>query len=167
MRKGWKGLTVRNPRISSGRILYLQSIADRSLVLSPLNRIRPPQGDVEVADGGDQHGEEGEAVDARAEEEGGHEVALDQADDAVEGPERGEQGDQRDGPRRVPGAQRSEEGHAAGADEDHEAEELAAELAVGKDDQVRAEEDADHQEEDRPQAVGDGRTAAREADGRV
>ena len=92
---------------------------------------------------------------------------FEQADDAVERPERGQQGDQGDRPRRVLGAQRAEQGHAAGADEDHEAQELAAELAVAEDDQVGAEEDADHQEEDRPQAVGDGRSAADVADRRV
>src|SRR5271165_1462111 len=131
---------------------------------SSLDRVRPPQRDVEVADGWNQHGHEREAVDPGAEEEGGQEIAVDEADDAVKRPERSQQRDQGDGPRRVSGAQRAEQGNAAGADEDHEAEQLAAELAVTEDDQVGTEKDADHQEEDCAQAVGDGRAAAGETD---
>ena len=58
---------------------------------SPLDCISPAQGDVEVAHGGDEHGEDREAIHAGANQEGGHEVAVDQADDAVERPERRQQ----------------------------------------------------------------------------
>src|SRR5271157_2862399 len=129
-----------------------------------LDRIRPPQRDVEVADGRNQHGQQREAVDPGAEEEGGEEIAVDEADNAVKGPERSQQRDQGDGPRRVPGAQRAEEGNAPGANEDHETQQLPAEFAVAQDDQVGTEKDADHEEEDRAQAVGDGRAAAGETD---
>ena len=43
--------------------------------------------------------------------------------------------------------ERAEERHAAGADEDHEAEKLAGEFLVVEHDQERTEQDADHQEE--------------------
>src|SRR5271157_756574 len=69
------------------------------LTIGPLSldRIRPPQRDVEVADGRNQHGQEREAVDPGAEEKGGEEIAVDEADDAVKGPERSQQRDQGDG----------------------------------------------------------------------
>ncbi len=44
---------------------------------------------------------------------------------------------------------------------------LAAEFTVAEHDQERAEQDAEHQEEDRPQAVGHRRPAARVGDRRV
>src|SRR5262249_47179635 len=70
---------------------------------SSLDGTRPTQSDVEVAHRRDEHREDGEAVDAGADQECGHEVAVDQADDTVERPERCQDRDQRDGMRGIPG----------------------------------------------------------------
>ena len=63
-----------------------------------LDRASASQGDIEIAHGGDEHGQKRKAVDSRAEEEGGEEVAMDQADDAVEGPKRRQKRNQGDRP---------------------------------------------------------------------
>ena len=61
---------------------------------SSLDRTCPPQGDVEIAHGGHQHRQDGEAVDARADQESRHHVTVEQAGDAVKRPERRQQRDQ-------------------------------------------------------------------------
>jgi hypothetical protein len=62
-----------------------------------LDRIGPAQGNVEIADGRDEHREDGKAINSGADQECSHEVAVHQADDAVKGPERSQDRDQGDG----------------------------------------------------------------------
>ena len=82
---------------------HLVSVAMELMTLRlSLNGAGAAQGDVEVAHGRDEHGQQGEAVNANGDQEGGRRVAVDQAYDAVKGPERCQNGDDRQGPRRVP-----------------------------------------------------------------